>query len=112
MEDTLQMFHIFGRLEELSIERQGLEELLEIISEWVWAHLNMQWVLKHLNKHLFWRLIIVSWASLVAQTIKNLPAMRETRVWSQNQDYPLEKGMATHSVFLPGEFHGQRSLAG
>ena len=25
---------------------------------------------------------------------------------------PLEKGMATHSVFLPGEFHGQRSLAG
>ena len=33
MEDTLQMFHIFGRLEELSIERQGLEELLEIISE-------------------------------------------------------------------------------
>ena len=25
---------------------------------------------------------------------------------------PLEKGMATHSVFLPGEFHGQRSLMG
>ena len=24
---------------------------------------------------------------------------------------PMEKGMATHSVFLPGEFHGQRSLA-
>ena len=24
----------------------------------------------------------------------------------------LEKSMATHSVFLPGEFHGQRSLAG
>ena len=25
---------------------------------------------------------------------------------------PLEEGMATHSVFLPGESHGQRSLAG
>ena len=25
---------------------------------------------------------------------------------------PLEKEMATHSVFLPGKFHGQRSLAG
>ena len=24
----------------------------------------------------------------------------------------LEKGMATHPVFLPGEFHGQRSLVG
>ena len=27
------------------------------------------------------------------------------------QENPLEKGMATHSVFWPGEFHGQRSLA-
>ena len=25
---------------------------------------------------------------------------------------PLEKGMATHSVFLPGEFYGQRTLVG
>ena len=25
---------------------------------------------------------------------------------------PLEKGMATHSIFVPGEFHGQRRLAG
>ena len=28
------------------------------------------------------------------------------------QEDPLEKEMATQSVFLPGEFHGQRSLAG
>ena len=28
------------------------------------------------------------------------------------QEDPLEKGMAAHSVFLPGEPHGQRSLAG
>ena len=27
-------------------------------------------------------------------------------------DDPLEKEMATHSVFLPGKFHGQRSLVG
>ena len=36
-------------------------------------------------------------ASLVAQTIKNLPAMRETPVWSLGREDPLEKGMATHS---------------
>jgi len=38
--------------------------------------------------------------SLVAQTIKNLPAMQETRVRSLSQKDPLEKGMATHSGIL------------
>ena len=51
-------------------------------------------------------------ASLVAQMVKNLPAMQDTQVWSLGQKYSLEKGMATHPVFLPGEFHGQRSLVG
>ena len=39
-------------------------------------------------------------ASLVAQTVKHLPAMQETRVWSLGQEKPLEKGMATHSSIL------------
>ena len=50
--------------------------------------------------------------SLVAQTIKNLPTMRETQVWSLGLEDSLEKGMATHSSILPEESHGQRSLAG
>ena len=44
--------------------------------------------------------------------IKNLPAMQETQVQSLGREDPLEKGMATNPVFLPEEFHGQRSLAG
>ena len=44
--------------------------------------------------------------------VKNLPAMQETWVQSLDWEDPLEKGMATPPVFLPGEFHGQRSLAG
>ena len=105
-------------------------------------------------------------ASLIAHTVKNLPAMQETQVRSLGWEDPLEKEMATHSsilfffliylfdckgswlqyvrsnfltrnqtpnlciepffrvlaigppgksptpVFLPGEFHGQRSLEG
>ena len=51
-------------------------------------------------------------ASLVNQTVKNPPAMWETWVRSLGWEDPLEEGMATHSVFLSGEFHGQRSLAG
>ena len=40
------------------------------------------------------------WASLVAQTVKNLPAMQKTRVWSLSWEDPLQKGMATHSSIL------------
>ena len=39
----------------------------------------------------------VIWAFLVAQTVKNLPAMQETRVPSLSREDLLEKGMATHN---------------
>ena len=39
-------------------------------------------------------------ASLVAQRLKHLPPMRETRVRSLGQEDPLEKEMATHSSIL------------
>ena len=39
-------------------------------------------------------------ASLVAQTVKNLPAVQETWVWSLSGEDPLEKEMATHSSIL------------
>ena len=41
-----------------------------------------------------------SWASLVAQLIKNPPAMQETCVRSLGWEDPLEEGMATHSSIL------------
>ena len=44
--------------------------------------------------------------------VKYLPAMQETRVRSLGGEDPLEEGMQPTLVFLPGEFHGQRSLAG
>ena len=47
----------------------------------------------------------------MAQTVKNLPATWETWVRSLGWEDLLEKGTAVALVFLPGEFHGQRSLA-
>ena len=41
-----------------------------------------------------------SWVSLVAQLVKNLPAMQETWVQSLGWEDPLEKGTATHSSIL------------
>ena len=44
--------------------------------------------------------MIIVPASLVAHTVKNLPAMQETGVRSLSREDPLEEGMATHSSIL------------
>ena len=57
----------------------------------------------HLFKENDWTVVetvIFPWASLVAQTVKRLPAMRETRVWFLGREDPLEKEVATHSSIL------------
>ena len=51
----------------------------------------------------------ILWTSLVAQTVKNLPAMQETQVRSLGQEDSLEKEIL---VFLTGESHGQRRPVG
>ena len=38
----------------------------------------------------------IMWASLIAQLVKNLPAMQETLVRFLGREDPLEKGKATH----------------
>ena len=48
---------------------------------------------------------------LVAQMVKNLPAMQETQVESLGGKIPWRRERLPNPVFLPGEFHGQRSLA-
>ena len=57
-------------------------------------------------------------ASLVAQMVKNLPAMQETQVQSLGSEDPLEKGITTHSSLLawripwtedPGGLHSMGS---
>ena len=47
-----------------------------------------------------------SWASLVTQLVKNLPAMQETWVQSPGWEDPLERERLPTPVFWPGEFHG------
>ena len=49
---------------------------------------------------------------LVAQMVKNLPAMQETQVRSLGWKIPWRKKWQPTLELLPGEFHGQRSLVG
>ena len=51
-------------------------------------------------------------ASLVVQMVKNLPAMRETQVQSLSWEDPLRWKWQPTPVFLPGEFHGQKTMVG
>ena len=48
----------------------------------------------------------------MAQRLKRLPGMQETRVRSLDREDPLEKEIPTTPVLLPGESHGGRSLVG
>ena len=51
-------------------------------------------------------------ASLVSQTVKNLPAIQETRVPTLDWEDPWRRKCQPTLVFLPGKFHGERSLEG
>ena len=51
-------------------------------------------------------------ASLVAQTVKTLPAIREIRVQSLGWEDPLEKEMQPTPVLLPRKVHGWRNPVG
>ena len=50
--------------------------------------------------------------SLVAQMVKNLPVMKEIRFNPWVTEIPRKRKWQPALVFLPGEFRGQRSLAG
>ena len=65
----------------------------------------MQTVPPHLTKLLLQELnksksIVITWAFLVTQMVKNLPVMQETQVRSLGWEDPLENTMAIHSSIL------------
>ena len=84
----------------------NLSKLQELVKNRIaWSESDMTYWLNN-NNNIKMNMSII----LVAQMLKNMPEMQKTQVWSLGLEDPLEKGMA--SVFLPGEFHGQRSLVG
>ena len=74
----------------------GLTSLISLLSK----GLSRVFSSTTVQKHQFCGAQPSLWTSLVAQMVKNLPAMQETWVWSLGGDDTLEKGMATHSCIL------------
>ena len=85
---------------ECQIERENVIVLSKWASERMLSNKSQFFFL---NKYL-WKW----WASLVAQTVNNPPAMQETWLWSMGYKSPLEEEVSTHS----SKFQGQRNLMG
>ena len=59
-----------------------------------------------------WTEELVGYSPWVAQLVKNLPAMQRIWVHSLGWEYPLEKGMETHSSFLAWKIPWTEELVG
>ena len=71
---------------------------------------SYSWSLHHLPKFLFHIPFNIDWASLVAQSLKNLPANQKIHVRSFGQEDPPENGMATHSSIFAWEIPWTKEL--
>ena len=74
-------------------------------SPWQWGSCKVYWP-DFISSQTFipgklLQLFVCPGASLVVQTVKNVPAMQDSQVQSLCQEDPLEKGMAIHSSILP-----------
>ena len=67
---------------------------------------------QHRVSHVILGKLEIGWASLVAQRVKNLPAIQETWAQSLGWEDEWKRKWQPTPVFFPGEFHGQRSLVG
>ena len=93
-------------------------------SIWQWKGSHRRdlavWFLLFTNTHGYWYqcwcLYVDTWtycsAFLVAQTVKNLPAVKRYGFDCWVRKCPWRREWQPTPVFLPGEFHGQRSLVG
>ena len=61
---------------------------------------NIHWIIDKAREIQRKHLLLLHWASLIAQLVKNLPAVQETPVRFLGQEDPLEKEQATHSSIL------------
>ena len=71
----------------------------------IWQILSFDWNFSTIYIYLMIQ------ASLVAQMVKNLPVMWQIQAQSLERTIPWRREWLPTPVFLPGEFHGQRSLA-
>ena len=98
------------------LESQGQTENLWLTTSLNWRlhGMNCMYNCNELN-HKRVCLPVLSWKHLgfpSGSVVKNLPTKQETRVWFWVGKIPWRRKWQPTPVFLPGKFHGQRSLVG
>ena len=88
-----------GRLQSMELQRVRHNLAAEQQQQYTCVCIYI-YVYTHTNTHTY------IWASLIAQLVKNPPAMQDTPVQFLGQEDPLEKGQATHSSILARKFRG------
>ena len=98
---------------ELQRLERGLTCPVTRVSPHVWRGLSHVCILYELLRFcVLYVQYCIEWASLVPQMVKNLPVMQGTQVQSWVRKMPWRREVVPTPVFLPGEFHGLRRLAG
>ena len=101
-------FRIYMSVNQMWIKYRGIGNTAisesEVFQFWFQFH---SWLYNQLNF-----LTSLSWAALVAQRVKNLPAMRETCVWPWIGKIPWRRKRLPTLVFWPGVCHGLYSPRG
>ena len=104
--DSYDFLHEIGSLDRMRrFKIWGEKRSCEIVMGWGGGTI-MAWGKYAMIPGQHWAPTQVCRAFLVAQLVKNPPAMRETWVWSLGWEDPLEKGKATHCSIL-GEYSGE-----
>ena len=81
----------------------------------IWQQANHLWSWNYFylfSLNFSYKYIYIGLTFLIAQLVKNLPAMQETQVQSSGWEDFLEEEVEPTPVFLPEKFHEQRNLAG
>ena len=91
--------------------QEAKKTVTDLASDWTFRYVRFSWLKSlwlYMNRGCLSlaRILLCKWASMVAQLVKNPPAMWETWIWSLGREDPWRRQRLPTPVFWPRELHG------